>query len=133
MSIPPNDPIASTTARAEIERQRLRTIVQNVTDAIIIVDPTGVICFANPAAEQLFGRPANELINQTFGSPVVPGTTAELEIVRPDSTVNVAELKAAETTWDGNPAVVASLRDITERRLMQERERILVREQAARA
>ena len=119
--------------KSEVEQLRFRTIVQTTTDAIVIVDNIGTICFVNDAAERLFGRSHRQLIGESFGSPIVVGATTELEIVRFDGSITVAELKAAETVWDDKPAVIASLRDVTERHLIEERERIIVREQAARA
>lgn len=119
--------------RLEAEEARFRTIVETTTDGIVIVDPTGQISFVNPAAETLFGRSARDLIESPFGFPVVVGATTEIDLVRPDGTVTVAELRVAESQWEGRPAAIASLRDITERRMMEERERSLMREQAARA
>ena len=49
----------------------LRKIVEKNTDAIIIVDGNGVICFVNPAAEVLFGYKTEELIGNLFGFPIV--------------------------------------------------------------
>ena len=37
------------------EQVRLRTIVERMADGIVIVGLDGVIRFANPAAEKLFG------------------------------------------------------------------------------
>jgi diguanylate cyclase (GGDEF)-like protein/PAS domain S-box-containing protein len=54
----------------------LKSIVQSSTDCIVCIDAAGLIQTANPAAEALFGRRANELI----GAPVarfVPGLAVE--------------------------------------------------------
>jgi signal transduction histidine kinase len=45
----------------------------------------------------------------------------------------VAELRTVEIDWDGAPALLISLRDVTERNRAEEQARELVREQAARA
>jgi signal transduction histidine kinase len=110
----------------------LRTIVQSAADGIIIVDADGRIRFANPAAGALLGREAEGLLGGEFGLPLVADDTVEIDIVRNGDTI-VAELRVADTEWRGQPARIASLRDITERRLVEDQERRLIREQAARA
>lgn len=37
------------------------TIIDNAIDGVIVIDPTGVICAANPAVEPLFGYQASEI------------------------------------------------------------------------
>jgi signal transduction histidine kinase/DNA-binding NarL/FixJ family response regulator len=123
--------LRSRVADVEAEDARFRTIIQTTTDALVIVDHVGAVRFVNAAAEHLFGRPARELLGKPFGLPVVVGETTEVDIVRPGSTI-VAELRASEIDWEGAPAAIASLRDITERKRAEERERTLIREQVAR-
>lgn len=116
----------------ESENQRLRAIVETTTDAILILDAENTVRFVNRAAEQLFGRSESDLVGTPFGFPVVLGETAELDVRRPDGRAVVAELRVGESRWDGEPARIASLRDCTERKRSEERERDLIREQAAR-
>src|SRR5690606_13891516 len=47
--------------------------------------------------------------------------------------VRLAELRASQSEWRGRPVCLAAIRDITERRRAEERERQLIREQVARA
>ena len=117
----------------EVENNRLRAIIKTTTDAILILDGDAVVCFANPAAEALFGRTAEQLIGADFGFPVVVGETTELDIVRPDGRAVVAELRVGESEWEGRPARIASLRDCTERRASEQRDRELIREQSRRS
>ena len=46
--------------RRRSEGARLRTIVERMADGIVIANRDGIIRFANPAAEALFGRPADD-------------------------------------------------------------------------
>ena len=117
----------------EAENNRLRAIIQTTTDAILILDCDAVVCFANPAAEALFGRNTEQLIGAPFGFPVVVGETTELDIVRPDGREVIAELRVGESMWEGRPARIASLRDCTERRASELRDRELIREQTRRS
>lgn len=44
-------------SESEKERIRLATILEQLTDAVLIVDANGRVQFANPAAEKFFGSP----------------------------------------------------------------------------
>jgi signal transduction histidine kinase len=111
----------------------LRSIVERMADGIVIVGLDGVIRFTNPAAEQLFGRTAAELRAMEFGFPAVTGESAEIEVVRPGGNSVSVELRVAETDWEGSPARLVSLRDVTDRVRAEVNARRLAKEQAARA
>lgn len=111
----------------------LRAIIGKLADGIVIVDEHGVTRFVNPAAEGLFGRSADEMVGHEFGFPLVSGETAELEILNPSRGPINAELRVTDIEWEGAPAHLAAIRDITERVRAQAREKQLVREQALRA
>jgi|tagenome__1003787_1003787.scaffolds.fasta_scaffold20955405_2 PAS domain S-box-containing protein len=121
------------------EQRRLRAIVERLADGILVVDADGVIRFANPAAELLFGRSIDELIGTELGFPVLSGERADIEVVRPGGETVTAELRIVDADWSeggvhsGQPARLVSLRDVTDRRKAIERERQLERERAARA
>jgi PAS domain S-box-containing protein len=121
------------------EQRRLRAIVERLADGILVVDGNGVIRFANPAAELLFGRSADELVGTELGFPVLSGERADIEVVRPGGETVTAELRIVDAEWGeagrlpGEKARLVSLRDVTDRRRAIERERQLERERAARA
>lgn len=111
----------------------LRAIIERLPDGIVIVDVHGVIRFANPAAERLFGRTADDLLNTSFGFPVVVGETTEIDIVqRGGGAVVYAELRVVETEWEDEQVEIVSLRDITDRKQAQERAQQLTFEREAR-
>jgi PAS domain S-box-containing protein len=110
----------------------LRTIIDHLVDGIVVVDDEGRIRFANRAAEMLFGRPANELRNQPFGFAVVRGDTSEIDVVRRGGQTITAELRVSMIDWEGSPASLVSLRDVTDRRLAEERARALAESEVAR-
>jgi signal transduction histidine kinase/PAS domain-containing protein len=128
-----------------VERRRLRdaldasdarfhAIVQRTADGIVIVGTDGRVRFVNPAAERLFGRGAAELAGEEFGFAALAGETTEIDLVRRGGGEPlVAELRAGDTTWEGEAAQVITLRDITDRRRADERAQRLVLEQTARA
>ncbi len=111
----------------------LRAIIERLPDGIVIVDSQGTIRFANPAAERLFDRRAEDLVGTSFGFPVVVGETTEIEIVQPRGGGMVyAELRVVETEWDDEHVEIVSLRDITDRKQAQERAQQLAFEREAR-
>src|SRR5690349_11563033 len=117
------------------EQRRLRSMVERLADGILVVDADGVIRFANPAAEGLFGRRVSDLVGTELGFPVVVGETAEIEVVRPGGESVTAELRIVDADWaeEGQSARLVSIRDITDRKRAADRERQLERERAARA
>lgn len=120
------------TRELEQSRARFRDVIERNADAIVVVDRHGTIRFANSVAAALFRRKREELIGSSFGYPVVAGETTELDLWRNGSPC-VVEMRVVESEWEGEHACIASLRDITERRLAEESARRLFREQAARA
>lgn len=95
---------------------RFRQLIEKNADAIVIVDREGVVRFANPAAEMLFGRSVLDLLGKPFGFPVVAGDKADLDIIRPGVVTAIAEMRVVETLWEGTPTYLAALRDITDRK-----------------
>lgn len=112
---------------------RFYNTVERIADGVVILDEEDTIRYANPAARELFGRPPGELTGSVFGHPVTAGESTEIDLVRPDGARSVAELRVAATEWEGEEARLVSLRDITDRKRAEERERELIREQSARA
>ena len=111
----------------------LKAIIERLPDGIVVVDSRGIIRFANPAAERLFDRPAEDLVGTSFGFPVVVGETTEIDIVqRGAAGVVYAELRVVETEWDDEQVEIVSLRDITDRKQSQERAHQLAAEREAR-
>jgi signal transduction histidine kinase len=111
----------------------VRQIVDRLADGIVVVSSQGVIRFANPAAENLFGRSSKELVGQEFGFPLSSADATEIEIVRRGGGVVVCELRIVDVAWEDEPAMLVSLRDVTDRKEAEEKSRQLERERAARA
>jgi signal transduction histidine kinase len=116
-----------------LEEARLRTVVERIADGILVVNEDGAIKFANPAAEQLFGRSANNLAEAALGFPVVSGDKAEVQLLRNDGSLITAELRVADTDWAGEKAKLVSLRDVSDRKRAEAQSAQLERERLARA
>jgi PAS domain S-box-containing protein len=78
-----------------------------------------VVCFVNPSAEVLFGRSAEELTGEVFGFPVADGETTEIDVLCKGNRIRSAEMRVVETSWSGEVAYLASLRDITDRKQVE--------------
>ena len=113
--------------------ERLRAIVDRLADGVVLLDRNGTIKFANPAAEELFGRTVEELAGSDLGFPSMLGDAGEIEVVRPGGATVTAELRVVETNWDGEDVRLVSIRDITDRKRAAERAMQLERERLARA
>jgi signal transduction histidine kinase len=119
--------------RRATEERRLRSIIEQLADGIVIVGGDGLIRFANPAAGQLFARSPTELVGSEFGFAIAGGAPAEIDVVRRDGAPVTAELRVVDMSWEGEPACLVSVRDVTDRRRAEERARQIERERAARA
>ncbi len=104
------------TQELEANEARFRTIIEKNADGIIIVDKEGTIQFVNPAAETIFGRRKEQLLNEAFGFPIVGGETIEIDVIRADGKAIIAEMRVVETAWENTSAYLATFRDITERK-----------------
>ncbi len=105
-------------ADLEIDERRLRNLIERNSDGILVVGPDGLIRFANPAAEAIFGN--SPLKNQTFDLPLTTGEIVEIEVAQTGETRNY-EMNVGETRWAAEMCNIVALRDITERKHTQEK------------
>jgi len=98
---------------------RLHTVVEHAADGILVVDGAGIIRFLNPACAALLGRSSDELLDSAFEFPVVAEGAMELEL-GPHHAKRTVEMSVRDIVWAGAPAYLATLRDITERKLAEQ-------------
>jgi PAS domain S-box-containing protein len=103
-----------------IQANLLKILDKNADAIIIAAGKDRKILFANPAAEALFGRQKKGLVNKMFEFPLDGGKTSEIGISPPSGEKTIAEMNVVEISWEGQPAYLASLRDITKRKKMEE-------------
>jgi len=122
--------IRDITGRRRIEEALRRSehnfhnVVEMNRSGILVVDAEGRIRFANSAAQKLLNRSAEELQGLPFG---VPSTTLrqEMAVRRGDGSAGIAEMSATETRWEGEPAHLVMLHDITELKQAESQARYL--------
>jgi diguanylate cyclase (GGDEF)-like protein/PAS domain S-box-containing protein len=96
-------------------------IIDDAPDGIVVINAEGIVRFANKASASLFRRETHDLVGICLGFPLAPDTATELELPDSDGNWRIAEMHVAETLWDETPAYVAMLRDVTERRRLENR------------
>lgn len=106
-----------------ISQLSFRRIIENIADGLLVVDLSGSVLYANPAASQIFGQPIEKLVHVPLGRPVVDGETTEITVHRPDLAPADIEMRIVEIDWDGQAALVASLRDVSAQRALEARQR----------
>ena len=131
--------LAARTRELARSTAQFRNVIERNADAIVVVDGDGVIRFANAMARELFGVDQDDLLGTSFGFPLVTGDTTEIEL-RPRRSAQgrqeaqrIAEMRVVDSEWEGAPACLATLRDITERRRAEQHERQLIRENEGKA
>lgn len=96
-----------------------QSIVEHASDAIIVVNLDGAIMLSNPAVAEIFQRQRNDFQGELFGFPIASGELTEIEILRQDGRLAVAEMRVSEAYWERERVFIAILRDITERKRME--------------
>lgn len=100
--------------KQQLSESTFHSIAHTTTNGIVIVDQDGHVRFANPSAEELFGRKAGQLLGAPFGLPLVSGESTHIDIPRSSGKPGVAEMRLSEIEWEGKVAYLAMLRDLTE-------------------
>ena len=96
------------------ERQRI--LIRENADGILVVDSKKVIHFVNPAAENLMGKSADDLVGKPCKLPLDKYHVDALEIDSPGKKETIyVEMRSADINWDGEKMRLVTLRDVSER------------------
>jgi len=137
-------------AAIQESENRMRAIVNTVVDAIITIDDQGTIENLNPAAAEVFGYPADEVIGRnvkmlmpepyrhehdgylknylTTGQAKLIGSGREVIGLRKNGSSFPMELAVSEMSVGGRRMFTGVVRDITERRRTEEHQKVLLAE-----
>lgn len=107
--------------------KKLKTIINNNFNSMVIVDLEGVVLFLNKETEKLFKRSHNEILGQQLGIPLELNKINELEIVRSPSELITVEMRSVPIIWNDKNAYLISFIDITEKKKMEQELKILYR------
>jgi signal transduction histidine kinase len=101
-------------------RRGLESIINNRIDAILVTDKEGVILFANPMTEIIFGRKPDELLGQLLGKILNLNDTMDIDVIRSGNVTGVGEIRSEEIEWQDKHSNLITIRDVTEKREAQE-------------
>jgi PAS domain S-box-containing protein len=90
-------------------------LIARLPDGLLIVDERDLIRFANPAAAALLGRPADALVATSCPRPLLARQDDPFELTRPDGRRVRLEARVSAVTWDGRPARLAVVREVSPR------------------
>ncbi|MGO9572617.1 MAG: sigma 54-interacting transcriptional regulator [Desulfomonilaceae bacterium] len=107
-------------AELEVSRASFTSIVEKSADGIFVLGNDGSVLYANSAASELMGKSEETLLGTPFPLPAVPGERTEVEVVHPKGSEGIAEMRVRATDWNGCPASLAILRDVTMRKQAEE-------------
>ncbi|MCF3933024.1 response regulator [Acuticoccus sp. M5D2P5] len=105
--------------RAQEAHRQVRQLIDANPDAVIVVDMQGTVRYLNDAAGDLFAATRETLVGEWLGFSIERGKTSEIEILGHERPIT-AEIRVADIAWQGEPAMLASIRDVTENRLLSE-------------
>jgi two-component system cell cycle sensor histidine kinase/response regulator CckA len=108
-----------------LSRASFNSIVERCVDGMIVVDLDGRMLYANPSAASLLGRSQDEVGELWFDKSLVDVDITEVKIVGPGGMHGLAEMRLEKTDWEGEPAYLVMLRDITEQRKAEKVQRRL--------
>ncbi|HVA66040.1 MAG TPA: ATP-binding protein [Elusimicrobiota bacterium] len=107
-----------------VERHRLlqsfRNVIESDPDGIVIVNAAGLVRYINSAAKALFFRNEGQIIGKPFPYPLPEDRLGELKIPAQDGGERSAEVRISEIEWEEQPARLASIRDITDLRRIEQ-------------
>jgi DNA-binding response OmpR family regulator len=98
---------------------RLRTLIARSAEGMVVVDGSRRVLFANPAAEALLGRSAADLRGEPFDVPIVGGEPREVSLLGPGGVAIPAEMRSTALEWQGGPATLVSLYDLSDRKRIE--------------
>jgi two-component system sensor histidine kinase/response regulator len=134
--------LLKTQGTLEDTQTRLRTILDNVLDGIIMIDGSGIVISINPAVVNMFGYEAADIVGrnikmlmpepnrgshdgylaryQSTGTTRAIGVGRELEGLTKAGLTFPMELTVSEVSFRGQRMFVGLVRDITERKRVED-------------
>jgi PAS domain S-box-containing protein len=125
-------------ARKKAKQAQVHRVIEAAPDPMLLIDRDGIISFANGATETTFGYRPDELVGQNVDKLVPPAVRSahvhlrkefhdskrspSLNLKRPltavhqDGTIFPVEISLSHFQMNGQPAIIANIRDITERK-----------------
>jgi diguanylate cyclase (GGDEF)-like protein len=87
----------------------------STTDALVIVGSDGLVKFANRVAIMLFDKQDGDFVGGIFEYEIFDKQLKEIVITHDRGNQVVTEMQVSRTYWEGTEALLASLRDVTDK------------------
>lgn len=100
--------------------KNLSVILEKNADGIVIVDMDGIVLYSNPAAEKLFAKRKEDFLGYNFGLPISADEKEVTLIIRKGEVLCDVEMRVVPIQWQKRPAFQLSVRDVTERKRVEE-------------
>ncbi|NIM11459.1 MAG: PAS domain S-box protein [Candidatus Aminicenantes bacterium] len=94
---------------------RFQNIADQNKDGMLILDPEGIIIYANQSARVILGRNTVEVIGEPFGILIQGDYESEINIFSAKGRLCIVELRVSEIEWEGKPSCLVFIHDITRR------------------
>jgi PAS domain S-box-containing protein len=136
--------------RVQLSEQRISAVVEGINDAVVTIDSRGLMQTFNEAAEHIFGHTVDDAIGKNVKilmpeiiavehdtilerydpsrDSTVVGNTREVEGLRNNGELFPLELRVSKITAAGENFFVGLMRDITERKAIEAREKEVAQE-----
>lgn len=97
---------------------RLKTLLTTTASGLVVIDQQERILLVNPLAELMLGEASETLLGQRLEIPVIANAEEpyEVELCLLKGQTQIVEVHGAEIEWDGVPAYLISLVDVTDRK-----------------
>lgn len=97
--------------RLKESEDRFRKVLDEMDDAVMVLDDEGTVQFVNPAAQTMFGPRGEDLVGMHLDLPEVEGETAELAVVDDRGRQAVARAHVRDIQWEGRRSYLLTVAD----------------------
>ncbi len=103
---------------AETSESRLRDVVESTLDGLVVIDPDGEVQFANSEARAHWLATIPQILSPSFAASP-RGPYREVTVTGDRGESRVAEVRSTPLDWNGRPAQLLNIRDISARRALE--------------
>ena len=115
-----NHKLESRSNELQTSRESFRNIVEKNEAGLAIVDLAGNIRFVNPTFTRMLGNPPESLVGRDFPFSIQVGKVQEVDLPNHGASILAIEISLMKTQWEGETAYLATLRDVSLRRLAEQ-------------
>jgi len=105
--------------RTDALRRQFERLVSSIPHAVVVTDFNGAVLFGNDASLKLFGQRRDDFVGSHIELDINDGGRSEVTIER-DNGKRACDMRVVDCEWDGAPALLALIHDMTEQKQMSE-------------